>query len=124
MWNVTALVGRIVVVGALTRCQSLHSVYDLKTAQMNVQRHLICEFKLGHDTAETVKNICCAKGERSVDYSTVIKWFKKFRSSCKCLNEHAMTDRPKSEASKAVLKTMEVNQTSNMMAVSGEVDIS
>ena len=27
---------------------------------------------------EATKNICCAKGEDTVDHNTVTKWFKKF----------------------------------------------
>ena len=57
---VQAVVGSIVVVGALTRCALLHSAYDLKAAQMNVQCNLIRElmlykFEIDHSTAETTK---------------------------------------------------------------------
>ena len=41
---------------------------DLKDAQMNMQHNQIWElmlykFKLGRNTMEATKNICCAKGE-------------------------------------------------------------
>ena len=61
--------GRIVVVGALTRCAFLHSVRDLKAARLNaVQRSLRWElslyvFELDHNAADATKNICGAKGE-------------------------------------------------------------
>ena len=60
------MVGSMVVVGALTRCALLHSVSDLKAAQMNMHRYLIreiklYEFELGHNTTETTKNISGAK---------------------------------------------------------------
>ena len=60
---VPAVVGSIVAVGALTRCASLHSVSDLKAAQMNVERRLIREFRLhefelGHNATEATINIC------------------------------------------------------------------
>ena len=58
---------------------------------MNMQHGLIQEFmfykfELGHIFMETIKNICGAKGENTVDHSTVIRWFKKFYSDCKKLN--------------------------------------
>ena len=66
----------IVLVGALTHCVLLHSMCDLKAAQINVQRCLIWElmpyeFELVHNTVEATKNICCAKGEGAVDHRTV-----------------------------------------------------
>ena len=33
--------------------------------------HMLYEFKLGHNTAEITKNICCAKDKRIVDHSPV-----------------------------------------------------
>ena len=49
---------------------------------MNMQHSLILEltlydFKLGHNIAEAIKNIC-AKSEGTIDLSTVTRWFKKF----------------------------------------------
>ena len=46
----------------------LPSIHDLKVKQMNVQYGLIqefrlYEFKLGNNTTEATKNICCVKGE-------------------------------------------------------------
>ena len=48
--------GSIVVVGALTCCALLHSVYDLKATKVNLQGTLIrefilSEFQLSHSTA-------------------------------------------------------------------------
>ena len=45
----------------------LYSYDHLKTAQMKMQCRLILElvlyeFKLSHNTAKAIKNICCAKG--------------------------------------------------------------
>ena len=60
------MVDNIVVVDVLTCYALLHSVYDLKTVQMNIQCNLIWElmlyeFEQGHNAFETIKNICCAK---------------------------------------------------------------
>ena len=44
----------------------LYSVYDLKSAQMNVQcfqEFMLYKFELGYNAMETTKNICCTKGE-------------------------------------------------------------
>ena len=49
------------VVGVLTHCALLQFVSDLKATQ-------------GYNAAETTKkNICCMKGESTVDYSTVTR---------------------------------------------------
>ena len=68
------MVGSIVVVGTLTCCALLHSLCDLKEAQMNIQHSLIQElmlyvFKLGDNVIEATKNICHTKEEGAVDYS-------------------------------------------------------
>ena len=65
------------VVNALTHAL-LHSMYNLKASQMNVQFSLIqelmvYELKLDHNAAETTKTICYAKGEGAVDHSTVTR---------------------------------------------------
>ena len=51
---VEAVVGSIVVVGALTRCVLFHLVCDFKVTRMNVERNqiralLLHEFELGHN---------------------------------------------------------------------------
>ena len=43
-----------------------------------IRELLLYEFKLGHNAAETIKIICCAKGEAAADRSTVTRWLKKF----------------------------------------------
>ena len=78
LWKVPAVVGSIVVVGALTRCALLQSVYDVKAVQMNVLSSLIrefmlYEFELAHYAAEATTNICCTKCEDTIDYSTLSK---------------------------------------------------
>ena len=44
------------------------------------------EFKLDHNTVKATKNICCVKSEGTIDQSTTIRLFKKYRSSCKNLD--------------------------------------
>ena len=76
-------------------------MYDLKAKQMNVQPSLIQEcmfYKL-----EAIKNICCVKGKVAVDHSSVTRWFKKFCSGCKNLNEQARSSRLKTRDSEDVL---------------------
>ena len=33
---------------------------------------MLYQFKLGHDTTETTKNMCCMKDEGTVDYITMV----------------------------------------------------
>ena len=82
MYHVTeavhAVVGSIVVVSALTRRALLHSMCDLKAAQMNVQgtrtRNLMLyKFEMSYNAAEATKNICCVEGEDFADSSTITR---------------------------------------------------
>ena len=55
-------------------CIALLSVYNLKSAQMNMQHSVIqelmfYEFKLGSNDTEVTKNIFCDKVEDAVDQS-------------------------------------------------------
>ena len=84
------------VVDTLTNCGLLHSVCDLKAPEINIQSSLIWEgmfykFELGQNAAEATKNICHAKGEGKVDHNTLMRWFKKFRSGCKNLNNQVLS---------------------------------
>ena len=81
MWKVSAVVASIMVVDMLTHCVLFNCVCNLKITQRDVQYILICklmlyEFKLGHNTRETTKNICFTKGEKAVDHCTVTRWLK------------------------------------------------
>ena len=71
LWKVPAMAVSIMLVSVLTCCALPHYMSDLKAAHMNWQCSLIWEFmlyefKLGYNTMETTKNICCAKGEATV----------------------------------------------------------
>ena len=39
---------------------------------------MLYKYKLGLNTTVSMKNICCVKGEGTVDDSTVTRWFKNF----------------------------------------------
>ena len=58
------------------------------------------KFKLGHNAADTTKNICFAKGDGTVDHNTVNRWSLIFRSDCKTLDNQVMSGRPKTGDSK------------------------
>ena len=75
---VLTLISSTVIVGALTCCALIHSEFDLKATEMNVQFGLILEFtlnelKLGHNTVEASKSICCTKDESPIDHSIVTR---------------------------------------------------
>ena len=74
---VQAVVCSVVVDGALIHAL-LYSAYELKATQMNMQHSLIWklmlyEFKLGYNTMEATKDICCVKDEGVVDHNTVTR---------------------------------------------------
>ena len=92
---------------------------------MNVQRSLIWEFliyeiELRHNTEEATKNISGTKGEGMVDHYSVTRWFKKFRSVCKNLDDQTRLGRPKS----LDFEVIESNQASRSWRISGEASIS
>ena len=105
------------IAGALTQVL-LHSMCHLKATQMNVQCSLIQEFilylfKLGYNTLEATENICCAKGEGTVNHSTVTRWFQNF-----CLEDLVESCRPETMDSKAMLQAIDANPASNTQNVS------
>ena len=63
------------------------------------------------NTAEATKNICCAKCDGTVDHNTVTKWFKKFCSDFKNLDDQTRSGRCQNKNSKAVLQAIEENLT-------------
>ena len=79
---------------------------------------MVPEFELGHNTAEAIKNISCMKSENAV-----IRWFKKFRSSCKNVDDQAWSGRHKSVDSEAVLQDNDTNLVSSTGRVLGELGI-
>ena len=79
---------------------------------------MVYEFKLDHNILEASKSICCVQGESTVDHSTVTRWFKKFRSDCKNLNDQARSGEPKRMDFQAVLQAIESNPASNLSCLS------
>ena len=105
------MVGSIVVVGVLT-CALLHSMCNLKAAQMNLQCSLIWElmiygFELVHKTVEVSKNVCFAKDEPAVDRNQVSRWLKIFCLRCKNPDDQTRSGRKKSVHSKDVLHAID-----------------
>ena len=79
---------------------------------------------MGHNTAAGTKNISCMKGEDTADHSTVTKWFKKFCSGCKNLDDQSMSAKLKTMDSKAMLQANKANPVSSTQRVSGELGFS
>ena len=121
----------MVVVNMLTCCALFHSVCHLKATQINAQCSLILElmlydFKLGHNNVEATKNICFAKGEDTVNHSTITRLFKTFHLGCKNLDNQARSGSPKTKTveSEAMLQAIEANSTSSSRRESGKLSIS
>ena len=60
---------------------------------------------------EAAENICCAKGEGTVDHSTVTIWFKKFHLDYKNLDQ-AGSDKSKTMDSEVMFQATEVKSES------------
>ena len=67
---------------------------------------MLYKFELCHNALEATKNICCVKGEGTVDYNTVTRWLKKCCSGCKNLNDPARSAWPKTMDSEIMLQAM------------------
>ena len=85
---------------------------------------MLYEFKLDHNAMEATKNICCVKGEGTVDYNKVTRWFKKFCFGGKNLEDQARSDRIKSVDSDAMLPAIEVNLVRSTQRVWDKLSIS
>ena len=62
---------------------------------------------MGYETVEARKTFFCVKGEHEVDHTIFTRWFKKFRSGCKDLNDWARSGR-------SVLQAIEPNSASSL----------
>ena len=126
--KVPAVVDSILVVSALTRWALLHSMCDLKAAQMHVKPRLIrkpmfYEFDLEHNTSEATKNICRANGEGAIDHSIVIRWLKKSSWGFKYIDDQARSGWLKAVDPRPCTKPSRENPTSSSWRVSGEFSI-
>ena len=62
---------------------------------------------MAHNVAEAIKkNNFCSRDEGAVDCWTVIRWFKKFRSGCKKVNDRVRSSRYKTVDFEAVFKAI------------------
>ena len=73
---------------------------------------------------EATKNICCVKGEGAIYCSTLTRWFKKFCSECKSLDDLTRSNRPKTVDSESHTSSNRVNPVSIIQRVSGKFTIS
>ena len=72
------VVNSITVISVLTCYALLHSMWDLKAQQMNIQQSLIWDlilykFELNHNAIEETKKIYCTKDKHAVDHRRINK---------------------------------------------------
>ena len=106
-----------VVIGAMICFALLHCTCDMKVTQLNVSRSLIYdvmfyELRLSDNTTNAIRNISCAEGAITVNYSRVTRYFNKFHAVCKKLTDQALVGLPKAMDSEAVLQAIELNSKS------------
>ena len=70
----------------------------------------IYDFEPGHNITETVKHICM-KDEGALTHRTITRWFMKFCTGYKKLDDRAISDKPKTLDFEAMLQAIEANQT-------------
>ena len=94
---------------------SIHVWFKSRTDEHAVYSHpgtYALRVRIGHYAPEATKNICWAKGEGVFDHCTVTRWWKKFRSSYKKLDDQAKWGRPKPVDSEAVHRAIEAKWAS------------
>ena len=77
-----------------------------------------------HKVTEVIKNICCVKDIDVALRSAVTRWFKKFYSGCKNLDDQPWSGRSKTMDFEAVLEAINANLLSCIQRVSGKFSIS
>ena len=87
---------------------------------------MLYEFEPDHNAVETNKNNCCTKGKGAVVLRIVNRWFMKFHTVCKSLEDQAQWGKPKTIDSQTVLQAIETNPTisTRWVPVSSEPEIS
>ena len=85
-------------------------------------KNMLHKFKLGYNTMEVTKNICCLKGKDIVDHSTITRWFKEFFLGSR--TPTTRLGRPKTQDSEAMLQVIEANLTSTTCGIFGKLGIS
>lgn len=55
---------------------------------------MLYEYRLNHKASEAVRNICSSFGEKTVSYSTVLEWFRKFKAGDFNIDDHYRPGRP------------------------------
>ena len=81
------------------------------------------EFKLGHNTMEANKNICCIKEKTTINHSTLTRWFKKFCSDCMNPDDQLWSSRPKTMDLEAMPQVILTNSPNSTGRVSGDLGI-
>ena len=105
-WKARAVVGSIVINGALTRYAFFYSVYNLSPISQ----------------LQVIKNICHSKGENIISSRIVTRLCKKIRTGCKNIDAQARPGRSKIVNSRMCSNTyIEANPTSNIRHLQGFV---
>ena len=68
---------------------------------------MLSVFKMAYNHEESTKTFCRAKEKDTVDHNTVNRWFKKFHSGCKSLDDQVRSGNLKAEDSEAVLQVID-----------------
>ena len=118
---VSAIFGACITWLSITQCH-------LKAIQMKIQcshirKLVLYEFKLGPSVKGATKNTC-VKFNSTVDQSTVTTWLKKFRLSCKNVNDRARLGRLKTGEFGNLIQVLEANPVYSTQKVSGSASFS
>ena len=77
-----------------------------------IQKIMLHEYEQSNNIVETIKNICCLKGDCAIDHCKVTRWFKKFCLEYKNLENLTSSDRLTTMDSKNILLAIAANPAS------------
>ena len=89
-----------------------------------IRINFLYEFDLGHSAAEAFRNIISAKGQGVTCERTVQRWFEKFRSGDRSLQEEDGRGRPSDVGDEQLKALVEANPRTTIRELSIELDVS
>lgn len=102
----------------------IFSCFKFMLGKKELRIILLHEFKLGHNAAQTTRNIVEAWGEGSTSERTVRRWFEKFRSGDVSLEDEEGRGRPPAVDNDQLKAIVEANPRQTVREIAQELDVS
>ncbi|OPJ82833.1 hypothetical protein AV530_010316 [Patagioenas fasciata monilis] len=108
----------------LSLCVFKHPTMEMMLDKKQIQAIFLLEFKMGHNTAETTRNIYNAFGPGTAKECTVQQWFKKFHKGHKSLENEERSGRSLEVDNDELRASIEADPLTTTQAVAKEFNMS